>query len=140
MPVAAAPSKVLRNTYCMMHGGCRELQDGGKDTDANVPLLQAVKKNRRAVVVEARSLRRTLYKLDTSLIGIDGTGHLVAIHGQFAFVEGRRSSGLRRRLNGELVSFDNSGDGYRILFAGPHPPRHHVTGLPERCLTGYRAV
>lgn len=35
----------------------------------------------------------------------------VASHGNVAFIEGHRSSGLWESLDGELVSFENSGDG-----------------------------
>jgi hypothetical protein len=63
-----------------------------------------------------------MIRLDSSFIDIDGTDHLGVRHGQVAFIEGRRSSGLRRRLNGELVSFDHSGDGYRVVSLGPTQP------------------
>jgi hypothetical protein len=62
------------------------------------------------------------------------------MHGNVALIEGYGPSGLWKRLQSELASFENSGDRYRIVFAGPHPTRHHVTGLPERCLAGYRAA
>src|SRR5580704_2487795 len=84
--------------------------------------------------------RRALHKLDRSFIGIDSSHHLLAIHGNVAFIERHRPPGLWKRLDDEVVSFEISGDGYRIVLAGTHPTRHRLTGLPERCLTGYRAA
>src|SRR5258706_5552676 len=84
--------------------------------------------------------RLTSYELDLSLIDIDSADHLLCTYRQFTFTESRCPSGLRRRFNCELVSFENSSDWNWIVFVTSYPPCYLVTSLFQRCHAGYRAI
>ena len=56
----------------------------------------------------------------------------VPTQGHVAFFEGSSPPRLRRRLTGELLSFESFSDGNWISFAGYHPTRHHVANPLER--------